>query len=122
MTDTTIRGFQFPFRIAPGGGVAWSEAAAKIRQNVLLILGTRIGERAMLRQFGTRIASLVHDPNDDVLADLIRNQARDALLSWEPRILITQAEVQSNEGELRLTLTYLVVPESRSERMVIPLA
>ena len=75
----------------------------------------------MLRQFGTRIASLVHDPNDDVLADLIRNQARDALLSWEPRILITQAEVQSNEGELRLT-TYLVVPESRSERMVIPLA
>jgi uncharacterized protein len=122
MTESTVQGLKFPFRISPAGGVAWSSADDKIRQNVLMILGTRKGERAMLREFGTKIASLVHDPNDDVLADLIRNQAREALLAWEPRILITGAEVFRNEGELRLVLTYLVVPESRSERMVIPLA
>ncbi len=122
MSVSTVRGFRFPFRIGSDGSVAWSEGAEKIRQNVLLVLGTRQGERAMLRQFGTKIASLVHDPNDDVLADLIRNQARDALLAWEPRILITHASTQQNEGELQLTLTYVVIPEARSERLVIPLA
>ena len=47
---------------------------------------------------------------------------RDALLTWEPRVLITAADVTRRDGELTLTLTYLVVTESRAERMVIPLA
>jgi phage baseplate assembly protein W len=117
-----VQGLQFPFRIGPGGGLSMIAGAEKIRQNVLLILGTRQGERPMLRNFGTKIASLVHDPNDDVLAQIIRDQAREALLVWEPRILITNAQLEQNQGELRLTLTYVVVPESRAERMVIPLA
>jgi phage baseplate assembly protein W len=121
MADTTT-GLRFPFRIGPDGGLSTVSGAEKIRQNVLLILGTRQGERAMLRNFGTKIASLVHDPNDDVLGQMIRDQAREALLTWEPRILITNAQLQQNEGTLQLTLTYVVVPESRAERMVIPLA
>jgi len=121
MSDT-VHGLKFPFRFEASGGLATAEASAKIRQNVMLILGTRQGERAMLRQFGTRIASLVHDPNDDLLADLIKNQARDALLTWEPRVLVTASDVTRRDGELTLTLTYLVVTESRAERMVIPLA
>lgn len=117
-----ISGLKFPFRFAADGGLSLSAGAEKLRQNVMLILGTRHGERAMLRDFGTKIASLVHDPNDDVLGDLIRNQARDALLNWEPRVLVTDSEIRHREGELTLTLTYVVVTESRAERMVIPLA
>lgn len=119
---SNVSGIGFPFRFGPQGGLTKASGPEKIRQNVLMILGTRWGERAMLRDFGTKIASLVHDPNDDVLAELIRNQARDALLNWEPRILITNAAVEQNGAELRLTLTYVVIPESRTERMVIPLA
>jgi uncharacterized protein len=118
-----LKGFGFPLRIDPAqGGFGWASGVDKIRENILLILGTRWGERPMLRDFGTKIASLVHDPNDDVLAQVIRDQARDALLNWEPRILITNASVQQNEGELTLVLTYIVMPDSRAERMVIPLA
>ena len=45
----------------------------------------------MLRDFGTRLRSLVHDPNDDVLADIAEKQAREALLRWEPRIVVTDS-------------------------------
>ena len=117
----TIRGFGFPFRIEPSGGVAARDGAAKIRQNIMVMLGTRLGERPMLRNFGTRIASLVHDPNDDVLADLIRTEITEAILMWEPRVLVSSARVEQVEGMLRLFVTYAVLSEGRSERMVIPL-
>jgi phage baseplate assembly protein W len=115
-----VRGFAFPFRIE-GGAVAAREGAAKIRQNIMVLLATRLGERTMLRNFGTRVASLVHDPNDDVLADIIRTEVTEAILLWEPRVLVSEARVERNEGMLRLFVTYAVLAEGRAERMVIPL-
>jgi phage baseplate assembly protein W len=117
-----IRGFAFPFRFDDRtGSVTTVTGSEKIRQNIVLILGTRMAERPMMRDFGTRLAALVHDPNDDVLADLIRNQVRNALLQWEPRVLVTGARVEQREGLLKLFLTYVMIQESRTERMVVPL-
>ena len=102
-----IRGFGFPFRIDPQtGGVAWASGDQKIRQNVMLVIGTRRGERPMLREFGSQLHTLVHSPNDQVLADLLRTQARHALLQWEPRVIITEALVAQTEDSLHLRLDY----------------
>jgi phage baseplate assembly protein W len=117
-----VRGFAFPFRIDPNtGGVAVASGSEKIRQNVRIILATRIGERPMLRDFGSRLPSLVHDPNDDVLADIAQNHSRQALLQWEPRIVVTGAQVEQNEGELRLRLTYIHTTEPLADQMLLPL-
>ncbi|MFN7997432.1 MAG: GPW/gp25 family protein [Bryobacteraceae bacterium] len=117
-----IQGFQFPFRIGGDGKVAQLSGAAKVRQDLMLLLGTRLGERAMRRDYGTRLASLVHDPNDDVLADLIREEVKNAMLTWEPRVAPLEIRVTQNEAELTLYLTYVLVQDSRTERMVVPLA
>jgi hypothetical protein len=102
-----IRGFGFPFRIDPQtGGVGWASGDQKIRQNVMLVIGTRRGERPMLREFGSQIHGLAHDSNDQVLADVLRTQARHALLQWEPRVVITEATVTQAEDELHLRLNY----------------
>jgi uncharacterized protein len=86
MTDD-IAGPAYPFRIDPAsGGVSWATGGDKLRQNVRIILGTRYGERPMLRDFGSRLHSLVHDPNDSAIADILGTQAQQALLVWEPRI------------------------------------
>jgi uncharacterized protein len=117
-----IKGFAFPFRIDPDtGGVAMLSGREKIRQNVRLVLSTRRGERPMLRDYGTKIPSLVHDPNDDVLADLVQTQAREALLQWEPQILVMASKVEQFEGELRLRLSYIYVNEPSKEDMIIPI-
>ncbi len=122
-TAEHIRGFGFPFRIDPRtGGVGSESGAEKIRHDILVLLATRLGERPLLRNFGTKLAALVHDPNDDVLADVISEQIRNALLQWEPRVFVTDISVKQSEGELRLFLTYTIVHSSRSERMVVPLA
>lgn len=117
-----IRGMSFPFRIDPATGrVAMSSGRAKIQQNVRIILGTRHGERPMLREFGTRLPSLVHEPNDAALAALAENHAREMLLRWEPRILVTDSRVERHEGELVVRLTYVYTQEPFTEQMLLPL-
>ncbi len=117
-----VHGIQFPFRIDPKtGGVATASGQEKIRQNMRVVLGTRTGERPMLRDYGTRIHSLVHNPNDNVTAELIRQQAQEALLRWEPRVLVTGAQVVQEEGELRLQLNYVYTHAPIAEQMIVPL-
>jgi phage baseplate assembly protein W len=117
-----IAGVAFPFAIDPATGrVAWAFGSDKLRQNVRLILGTRYGERPMLREFGTRLHSLVHDPNDDVMVELLRTQAQNALLQFEPRILVTQTQVTQEEGEVRMLLNYTHTTEPVADQLVLPL-
>lgn len=119
-----VRGVAFPFRVDPATGrIETARGEAKIRQNVRLILGTRLGERPLLRDFGTRLPGLVHDPNDDVLVDIAENHAREALLRWEPRILVTDSQVErdADEGLLQLRLRYVHTNEQVAGQAVVPL-
>lgn len=117
------RGFAFPFRIDPAtGGVQWASGSEKIRQNIRLILSVRQGERPMLRDFGSGIHGLVQDPNDAVLAEMVKRQAQAALLAWEPRILVTGTEVEYREGELAVRLIYTHTTEPVVDSMILPLA
>jgi phage baseplate assembly protein W len=117
-----IAGPAFPFRIDPvSGGVAWAAGRDKLRQNVRLVLGTRSGERPMLREYGTRIHSLVHDPNDEVLVELLRTQAQQALLQFEPRVLVTQTQIVQADGEVRMQLNYTHTTEPVADQLILPL-
>jgi phage baseplate assembly protein W len=118
----SIAGLSFPFRIDPTtGGVSWSFGTDKLRQNIRLIIGTRYGERPMLRDFGTRVHQLVHDPNDAVLADLLKQQVQEALLNFEPRVLVTQAQVVQSEAEVRMVLDYVQTSAPVADQLVLPL-
>jgi phage baseplate assembly protein W len=114
-------GAAVPFRIE-GGGVALESGIAKLRQNLRMLLATRLGERPMQRDFGTRIPSLVHEPNDDVLGSLIENQAREAMLRWEPRLMVVGSSLQRKDGELWLTLDYVQADQARGGQIVVNVA
>ncbi|SRR5258708_27285479 len=113
-------GFAFPFRIDPATGrVTWSTGKDKVRQNVALILGTRAGERPMLRDFGTSIPSLVHDPNGAVLANTVREQILSALLRFENRILGTSVTIDQRGAEMTVRLSYVYIDEGASDHLVV---
>lgn len=116
-----IQGTAFPFRIDPAtGGVSMAKGAEKLRQNVRLILGTRVGERPMLRDFGTRVPALAHEPNDDVLADILQRQTQQALLQWEPRIIVTNMQLKQSEGEAQLSIIYFYIDEQVPDQLNVP--
>ena len=117
-----VAGMAFPFRIDPEtGGVSWALGTDKLRQNIRVLLGTRHGERPMLREYGTRVHSLVHEPNDDVLADVVRTQLQQALLTWEPRVRVLGADVTHADGELRVRLRYSNTTEPAPDELILAL-
>jgi phage baseplate assembly protein W len=75
----------------------------------------------MLRQFGSRIHALVHEPNDAAMVDILQKQAQQALIQWEPRILAIQAEVEQSEGEVRLRIMYAHTTAPVGGELVVPI-
>jgi len=117
-----VRGAAYPFQIDPvTGRVEWSEGSEKIAENVRIILATRRGERPMNRDFGASVQELVHEPNDGGLGRLIVKMAREALMQFEPRIVVLDAAVQQRHGELVLELRYIHSDRPQADLMVIPI-
>ena len=82
--DTT--GFALPFRIAAGGGVAVQTGVEKLRDNVVHILFTSLGERVMNRDYGAGLRQLVHDPINDPMLSIVQHQVIKAIALNEPRV------------------------------------
>jgi uncharacterized protein len=105
-----VSGLAFPFRVDPATGrMATASGIEKVRHNIRFLLATRTGERPLEREFGTRLPSLVHEPDDDFLADLVREEVAAALLRWEPRLLAVDARLEreaETDGEVRLQVAY----------------
>ena len=66
----------------------------------------------------------MHDPNDDVLADIAEKQAREALLRWEPRIVVTDSRIERDpdDGLLQIRLSYVHTNEQVAGQAVVPLS
>lgn len=117
-----VMGPSIPFRIDPAtGGVAVTRGPEKIRQNVRTILSTRIQERVMLGDFGTRVHSLVHAPNDANLEGALTRQIREALVVWEPRVLVSDMRIVRKGGEVFLAVDYALTNDSVSDLLLVPL-
>jgi phage baseplate assembly protein W len=86
-----------------------------------MILGTRLGERPMNRNFGTQLREMVHEPNDGGLASLLARQVRDALVQMEPRIAVADISFRGEGASLTLDLTYLPADRTKTETLLIPL-
>lgn len=65
----------------------------KINNSIRMILSTRIGERVMLPEFGSKLYKVIFEPNDLIAADLIDIYVREALGRWENRIIVTNVSV-----------------------------
>jgi uncharacterized protein len=70
------------------GAVATVAGAGAVRQSILLLLGTRPGERVMRPHYGSHLHRLLFAPNDHTTAGLAIHYVRQALRRWEPRVEI----------------------------------
>ncbi|MCQ1869009.1 GPW/gp25 family protein [Escherichia coli] len=76
-----------------------------LRQSVTDILSTPVGSRVLLREYGSRLFSLLDNPQDDFTRVRIVRETVTALERWEPRLTIRRVEVSfGGEGNVMLTL------------------
>lgn len=118
-----MTGLSIPFRIdAASGGLAMQENHdEKLKENIIHILMTGIGERAMRRGYGGGVEQLVHDPNNDALRAVVQHQIAKALTQNEPGIILQGVNVTQFEGSLTAELSYLVRQTQLPQNLSVPI-
>ena len=115
-------GLGFPLRIEDGK-IAWSEYEDSIRESIMLILGTSIGERIMRPDFGCGLHDLVFSTNDTSTASFAIFHVEEALKKWEPRIELMKVDANADEKEvnrLNISIEYRIMSSNTRSNLVYP--
>ena len=120
MTDE-IKGFSIPFRLNTTGGIAWVSGSEKLKENLIHILLTSVGERVMRRDYGGGLRQLLHDPNNNALRAIVQHQIAKSISRWEPRVQLREVVVTEEEGNLMVRLTYVVRRTRQPESLSVPI-
>ncbi|MGI5400296.1 GPW/gp25 family protein [Streptomyces sp. CA-135486] len=117
------RGWPVPAAVSPGGELAEVSGAEKVRQSVLLILGTRRGERVARPDFGAGLEDFLFEPLGPTTAALVRHRVETALVLWEPRIDATEVAVEVGDrrrGRLDIRVEYRIRSTNTHYNLVYP--
>ncbi len=118
------RGFAFPPRIDTATGkFVMAEAEEDIRQSIYIILMTRLKERAMLPDFGSKLHEYIFEvPNGD-FGIRVSREIREALTRYEPRIINVDVSVDTRNvrnGVVYLNIRYVVRSTNNPNNLVFP--
>jgi len=91
--DIVGRGWAFPLKVDPQGGLSLTNERNELIQSILIILSTSTGQRVMRPTFGCRLHELVFAPNNSHTAAQARRFVEEALGMWEPRINVIDVNV-----------------------------
>src|SRR5439155_14655157 len=99
-----------PYRFDTRGRTATTdEQDQHIRELIEQVLFTAPGERVNRPTFGSGLLQLVFAPNSDALATATQQLVQGALQQWLGDLIQVKAvDVQSEDAELRVTVTYVV--------------
>ena len=81
---------------------------AVLASSVKMLLSTEIGERIMLPNYGTDIRALLFEPDIQGIETLLQDKITQALVIWEPRVVISFLNIVRNQNRsvtVNLTLT-----------------
>jgi phage baseplate assembly protein W len=118
------KGLKFPVEVNPQThSFASSTGEDKIRESVLIILGTVLGERVMRPDFGSAIQNQVFAPIHAATISTLSFNVQEALIAWEPRIEVQNVRVsdeKSKEGVLLISVDYKVRSTNNRFNLVYP--
>jgi phage baseplate assembly protein W len=120
--DILGKGISFPLKVNPRGEIEKARGEEKIRQSILIILGTQHGERKMRPDFGCNLKSLLFAPNNTTTANLARFYVEEGLKKWEPRIRLEHVVIENDnrEGRLVIEVHYRIKSTNESNNLVYP--
>ena len=117
------KGWKFPTVVDMRGGIALSQYEEKIRESIIIILGTAKGERVMRPDFGCGIHDLVFSVVNSSTLTLIESAVKEALVLWEPRIEVLSVRISKErlkDAILDIVIDYRVRRTNSEFNLVYP--
>ena len=122
MTDR-LTGWGFPFRIVrekPSGlgRVGRASQTDKIAQNLRHLLGTRVGERTMLRGYGGGVQAFLQEPNSETTRALFKHDVEQALALFMPEARLTAPlTLRADDDGIKIVIQYVASPQQVVQRL-----
>jgi phage baseplate assembly protein W len=89
-------GLPYPVTKHPNGLFRSQKGLNVVKGDLLILLLTNPGERVMLPSYGTNLRQYMFRPNNESVAEEVRDEIIRAIDTWEPRITVDSIEVTSN--------------------------
>lgn len=121
-SDYIGAGFAFPLQVNVQGGIQLSAASPNIKESIMIILRTNLGERVYRPNFGSRLSELVFEPLNTQTLLLIRLYVEEALEMWEPRIILKEVRTDPDpvRGKVDIIIEYQPKNSSDTRSLVYP--
>jgi phage baseplate assembly protein W len=117
------KGWRFPILPDAAGRLGYTEAEENIEHSVRVLLLTAVGERVMRFDFGCRAPQLVFAPGGQRYLRLLETTIREAVRDWEPRIELTDVQVEADAEEperVEVAVSYRVRATNTQANLVFP--
>jgi phage baseplate assembly protein W len=122
------RGWGFPPTFSKnvdqsGGTVVMVQDEEDILQSLHILFSTMTLERVMLPEYGCTLQSQVFESIDSSLFARIRHLLSDAILYYEPRIILNEIDIRQAEddlGRIDILLDYMIRQTNTRSNMVYP--
>lgn len=116
-------GWAFPVRTDVQGNIASSSYEKSVEESIRIILGTTPGERVMRPDFGCKINDIVFAPDSSKTVSLAEHYIEEALVKWEPRIILKSVsglQDEDNPGLINIHIDYEIRSVNTFFNMVYP--
>jgi hypothetical protein len=116
-------GWAFPPALEPDGTSRQAVYEEDIKQAIRIILGTNPGERIMRPTFGAGLRQFVFEPVNVTTMTLVRTRVEEALVDWEPRIIVDGVQVTTDPNTrnlLNIDVAYRVRTTNAVQNLVYP--
>lgn len=108
-------GVGFPW-ILTNGRVEMVSTRAMIKSSLLILLNWELGHRYRRLNYGSRISTLLEEPNDFVTESLVKFFIMDVIDDWEPRVEFRRIKtLKTSPTGIRVDLEYSILPADQLE-------
>ncbi|NJM24482.1 MAG: GPW/gp25 family protein, partial [Bacteroidia bacterium] len=106
------RGWAFPVTFRKGSfTVALSEDDTDIKQSLIILLKTSLGERVMQPEYGANLVDMLFENINVTTATIIVNRLKRAILFYEPRVKVSDIDMVPDipNGMIMVTIEYTII-------------
>lgn len=118
------RGWSFPPQFNRAEGVVrMSQDEDDVRESLLILFGTRLGERVFAARYGLGLRDWLFKPLGTTEVSLLKEQITLGILVHEPRIEILRLNIDTtriSEGQLIISLDYKIRATNSRYNLVYP--
>jgi len=116
------QGWAYPVVPVAHGDLVYAAGADKVAQSIWIILDTDPGERIMRPAFGCGLRRYLMKPNTSAVRALIRHDVEIALANFEPRIKLTDLQVDAGDEPalVLIRIAYVNVRNNLPGNLVYP--